>query len=161
MQLHKRYILLFLFILFENDLNGQTQKTMDYPNFFGLKRQFDADTLPDFEQIIIADKTIAFRHFFPHQKIVESEYLYLANDTFLFLKYLLPNHAIAAQGKVVASICCAFEDSVYTFNPETYEEQRTLERYLDWSKEGAWRYDNAQFYEYGNYKNNVKIGVTG
>jgi hypothetical protein len=66
---------LFLFILFENGLNGKTPKTMEYPNFFGLKHQFDADTLPDFEQIIIADKTIAFRHFFPHQKIVESEYL--------------------------------------------------------------------------------------
>jgi hypothetical protein len=144
--------------LVENSLHGQISKAMDYPNFFGLKRQFDPDTLLDFEQIKLADRTIAFRHFFPNQKIVESEYLNVAEDTFLLIKYLLPHHAISAQGKVIPSICCAFKDSVYTFNPETYEEQLTLERYLDWSKEGAWKYDNTQFHEYGYYKNNVKIG---
>lgn len=152
-------IIIFLFLLNTFFCKAQidTLPTIvnEKKNFFGLRESAILDTLKNFERIYLEDKIMVFRHFFPNTKVVFEEYFYVEKDTFFYVKYYDVEHKIVEKGKLFPKKCCAFIDTLDTFNPETYEEQRIIEKYLLWSKEGYWLENKT---DYGNYSENHRIG---
>jgi hypothetical protein len=150
--------LILAFLLSTKALNAQATKILNHKNFFYLKTDFDFQDQQQYEKISIDSQIIVFRRFHANQFTIAEEYLHFKNDTFLYREYSNLDHQLTASGKVAPSICCSNIDTIYTFDTETYEEKMIVNKYWNWSKEGMWKIENADFYEYGNYKNNLKIG---
>lgn len=151
-------ISILAFILFSKALNAQTSETSNCKNFFDLKTDYDFQSQKQYEKITIDSQIIAVRRFHADQFTIAEEYLHFKNDTFLYREYSSIDHQLTSSGKVVASICCSSVDTSYTFDPQTYEEKKLITKYWNWSKEGRWEIENTNVYEYGNYKNNLKVG---
>lgn len=154
----KAGILAFILALPLKSSNAQVQATTNYLNFFGLKNDFSFESQKQYEKILIDHEMVAIRKLNPDQFSIAAEYIRIKNDTFLYQEYSNPDHLLSASGKVVPSICCSSIDTVLTFDPETYEESTVINKYWDWSREGAWKFESVGSFEYGNYKNNQKVG---
>lgn len=151
-------VLILGFMLSGEKLSAQTPEILNHKNFFDLKIDYDFQSQKQYEKISIDSQIIAFRRFHTNQFTIAEEYLHFKNDTFLFHEYSSLDHLLTSSGKVVPSICCSIIDTTYTFDPETYEEKTIINKYWNWSKEGMWKIENADLYEYGNYKKNLKVG---
>jgi hypothetical protein len=153
-----KYKILMLLLLIVKILNAQEIETLDNINFFNLKTDYDFEPQKQYEKIAVDGRIIAFRRFQDDQFAIAEEYIHLNKDTYLFREYAGLEHRLVSSGKVVPSICCGKTDTTYIFDSETYEEKIIINRYWDWSREGVWKIESPEAYEYGNYKNNLKVG---
>jgi hypothetical protein len=101
---------------------------------------------------------LLYKRFFRNTKIVEKEYLKIAKDSFLFVQYDKDTHRILQTGKLVPMPCCSRDDSIVTYDLDTYSEGINIVRYLKLGKEGEWREAFDSLVELGVYKNNERIG---
>jgi hypothetical protein len=98
------------------------------------------------------------KRFFRNTKIVAKEYLTVAKDSFLFVQYDKNTHDVLQSGHLVPMSCCSRNDTIVTYDPDTYEEKIKIMPYLKLGKEGMWFEVNDSITERGVYKNNKRIG---
>jgi hypothetical protein len=151
----KKIISSLFFVCMNMLLYAQTPiQIINHADFWNGEERIDSLS-NDFE----TTGDLLYKRFFRNTKIVEKEYLKIAKDSFLFVQYDKDMHRILQTGKLVSMRCCSRNDTIETYDPNTYEiAESKIIKHFKLGKEGDWREAFDSLVELGVYKNNKRIG---
>jgi hypothetical protein len=155
-----KYIAFILaFIVLAKKANSQTD-LISNENFFGISADSTFGHQKEYEKVSVNNRIIAFRKFHDNQFVIKQEYIRYKKNTFLYNEYTELDHKLISSGLVVPVSHHTDTFEVEVIDPETFETKIKIVKKFnwDWSKEGSWKIRIADSYEYGNYKNNLKVG---